>query len=204
MKKKETRREEEERAETPGQERQAPRPEADELQQKLESVQKERDELLGKLQRVSADYANFQKRVPRQISDSLAYEKDAIIRSLLPVLDNFDHTLKANSGESDDAFVRGVEIVYGQMLDVLRSHGVEQIQALGETFDPARHEAMLRREKSGKPDNIVLEEFQKGYMVNGRVIRPSRVVVNKVAMEPRSSEGTDEPPIAGESQNSTE
>lgn len=155
----------------------------DELRQELESVRKERDELLGRLQRVSADYANFQKRVPKQVSDSVTYEKDRMIRSLLPILDNFDHTLKAHSTDSTDAIIRGVEIIYGQMLDTLKSQGVEQIHALGESFDPERHEAMLHREELGKPADIVLEELQKGYMVNGRTLRPSLVVISKAQAE---------------------
>ena len=152
--------------------------EADKLRQELAAVRKERDELLGRLQRVSADYANFQKRVPKQVNDSVAYEKEKIIRSFLPLLDNFDHMLKAHSGESMDAFVKGVEILYSQMLDVLKSHGVEQVRSEGEMFDPARHEAMMRRHEPGKPADAVLEELQKGYLIHGRLLRPSRVVVN--------------------------
>jgi hypothetical protein len=69
------------------------------------------------------------------------------------------------------------------MLDILKSHGVEQIKALGEKFDPAQHEAMLQRAEPGAADDVVLEEFQKGYRLNGRVIRPSKVIVNKLAAE---------------------
>lgn len=158
----------------------------DELKQELESVRTEKDELFGKLQRVSADFANFQKRVPKQISDSVAYEKESIIRTLLPVLDNFEHTLqKAHSAERLDVVIQGVEMIYGQVLDVLRSHGVEQIHAQDETFDPTQHEAMMRREEPDRQNDVVLEEFHKGYKVNGRVIRPAKVIVNKVQTEPQ-------------------
>jgi len=170
------------------------------VQQQLEQTQAERDELLGKLQRVSADYANFQKRMSRQVADSIAYEKEHLLKTLLPVLDNFEHTLeKSKTAESVDVVLQGIQIVYDQMLDILRSHGVEVVQSLGEPFDPGIHEAMLRREDPERPDNTVLEEFQKGYRLNGRVIRPSRVIVNKLActeaptQEEPSGEGTDEP-----------
>lgn len=182
----------------------------DTLRQELENLRKEKDDLQEKLQRVYADYANFQKRVPKQISDTMTYEKEKLMRSLLPILDNLDHTLKAHSGESTDALVEGVEIIYGQMLDILKSHGVEQIQAMGETFDPQRHEAMLRRAEPDKDDEIVLEEFQKGYVLNGRVLRPSRVVVNKVPTEPTqqpegaSGPGTDAPEAASEPETDVE
>lgn len=165
------------------------------LRQELESVQKERDELFGRLQRVSADYANFQKRVPKQVNDSVSYEKDRIIRSLLPILDNMDHLLKAHSSESTDAMVQGVEIIYGHMLDILKSHGVEQMHALGEPFDPSRHEAVMRRTEPGQPPDVVLEEVQKGYRISDRVLRPTRVVVSQ-APAPRPSQPQDKEPKA--------
>lgn len=174
--------------------------ELEEVHKQLEQTQAERDDLLGKLQRVSADYANFQKRVSRQVSDSIAYEKEHLFKTLLPVLDNFDHTLeKSKAAENVDVVLQGVRMVYDQMLGILRSHGVEAVEALGGLFDPSVHEAMMRREDPERPDNIILEEFQKGYKLNGRVIRPSRVIVNKLActeapaQEEPSGEATEEP-----------
>jgi len=158
--------------------------ELQQFQEQFTVLEKEKDELLGKLQRVSADYANFQKRAPKQISDTIAYEKEKIIKTLLPALDNFEHMLqKAHSAESADILLKGVRIIYDQMLDILKSHGVEQIDALEEQFDPAIHEAMMQRAEPDKENNIVLEEFQKGYKLNGRVIRPSKVIVNKLETE---------------------
>ncbi len=158
--------------------------ELEELRRQIESLQKEKDELFAKLQRVGADYANFQKRVPKQIADTVAYEKEKIIKTLLPALDNFEHTLQnANSAESLDVLLKGIQIIYDQMLDILKSHGVEQIKAVGEKFEPALHEAMMQRYEAEEEENIVLEEFQKGYKLNGRVIRPSKVVVNKPSSE---------------------
>jgi molecular chaperone GrpE len=158
--------------------------EPEELHQTIESLQKEKDELFGKLQRVSADYANYQKRAPKQIADTIAYEKEKIIKTLLPVLDNFEHTLQnVDSAEHTNILVKGIRIIYDQMLDILKSHGVEQIQAPGEIFDPTRHEAMMQKAEPDKEDNIVLEEFQKGYKLNGRIIRPSKVIVNKLTTE---------------------
>ena len=156
----------------------------EELRQTIESLQKEKDELFGKLQRVSADYANFQKRAAKQIADTTAYEKEIIIKTLLPALDNFEHTLQnAHSAENVDVLAKGIRIIYDQMLDILKSHGVQQINALGEKFDPALHEAMMQKTELEQEENIVLEEFQKGYTLNGRVIRPSKVIVNKPESE---------------------
>ncbi len=167
------------------------RKELGQLRAELENVQKEKDELFARFQRVSADFTNFQKRVPKQISDSVAYEKESLIRTLLPALDNFEHTLaNAHSVESPDVVIKGVEIIYSQMVDILKGHGVEQIHAQDEKFDPSRHEAMMRRTEPDKEDDVVLEEFQKGYTVNGRVVRPAKVIVNKLQSEPPS-----EPPV---------
>ncbi|MHC4580721.1 MAG: nucleotide exchange factor GrpE [Planctomycetota bacterium] len=158
--------------------------ESEELRETIESLREEKDELLGKLQRVSADYANYQKRVPKQIADTIGYEKELIIKKLLPVVDNFEHTLQnAHSAEDLDVLVKGVRIVYDQLLDVLKSQNVEQIEAMGQTFDPALHEAMTQRAEPEAENNAVLEEFQKGYKLNGRVIRPSKVIVNRLVSE---------------------
>jgi len=165
-------------------EQKAQESELEELHEIIESLQKEKDELFAKLQRVSADYANFQKRVPKQISDTTGYEKERIIKTLLPALDNFEHTLQnAKSAENFDVLVKGIRIIYDQLLDILKSHNVEQIEAMGEQFDPAMHQAMTQQSNPEKEENSVLEEFQKGYRLNGRVIRPSRVIVNKLPEE---------------------
>lgn len=171
------------------------------LRAAVESLQKEKDELFGKLQRVSADYANFQKRVPKQIADTIAYEKERLIKTLLPVLDNFEHTLQiACSAENVDALVKGIRIIYDQLLDVLKSHNVEPVNALGEEFDPAVHEAMTHQANAEKKEGVVLEEFQKGYRLNGRVIRPSRVVINKLPAAQMCPQQETQPPerAAGE------
>ena len=158
--------------------------ELEELRGTIESLQKEKDDLFGKLQRVSADYANYQKRVPKQISDTISFEKERIIRSLLPALDNFEHTLQnAHSAEDVDVLVKGIQIIYDQLIEILKSHSVEQIKALGEPFDPSVHQAMTQQTDTEKEENVVLEEFQKGYTLNGRVIRPSKVIVNKLPAE---------------------
>ena len=169
--------------------------EPEQSEQTPEALLKEKDQLFEKLQRVSADYANFQKRVPRQIADTIAYEKELIIKRFLPVLDSFEHTLANTvSAQNAEAFLKGVRIIYDQMLDVLKSFGVEKIEAAGCDFDPAMHEAMMQRTEPDREADIVLEEFQKGYKLNGRMIRPSKVVVNKLSSETSAEETTPQTP----------
>jgi molecular chaperone GrpE len=169
-------------------EQKEPAPKKDELQQlrqQIEDLTKEKNEIFERLQRVAADYENLQKRTPKQIADTITYEKEKIIKTLLPALDNFEHTLQ-NENSSQilaGALFKGIRIIYDQMLDILKAHGVEQINALGQKFDPTLHEAIMQKTDAGQEDNIVLEEFQKGYKLNGRVIRPSKVIVNKLQPE---------------------
>ncbi|MGA2071717.1 MAG: nucleotide exchange factor GrpE [Sedimentisphaerales bacterium] len=152
-----------------------------ELQKQIEALRKEKDDIFAKLQRVAADYDNYQKRSSKQITDSVNYEKDKIVKSLLPVLDNFDYILTNTScGVTDETLLKGVKIIYDQMLDVLKGHGIEQIKSAGEPFNPAHHEAITHRSENDKEEGLVLEELQKGYKLSGRLIRASRVVVNKL------------------------
>jgi molecular chaperone GrpE len=159
------------------------------LQQQIDELSSQKDELFEKLQRVGADYANYQKRTPKQIADSVAYEKKAIIRSLLPSLDNFAHALaSADSAEAVGGVVKGVRMVFEHMLDALKAHGLEQINAVGQEFDPIVHEAIQLKADADKPDNIVLEEFQTGYKLNGQIVRPSKVIVNKLPANDKEAE----------------
>lgn len=162
------------------------------LQSQVNSLKQEKEELFAKLQRLSADYANFQKRSVKQTAETVACEKEKIIKALLPALDNFEHTLN-NSRKTDnlEAVSKGITIVHEQMLDILQSIGVEQINALNQKFDPSEHEAFMRKSDPEKEQDIILEVFQKGYKLNGRVIRPSKVVVNK----PETREETQEPAV---------
>lgn len=161
-------------------------------QKLIAELEAEKIELVEKLQRISADYANYQKRTPRQIAESVEYERKAIIRSLLPGLDNMSHALagaeNAEGQEAFDGIVKGVKMVFDHMLDGLKAHGVEKIEANGAEFDPSKHEAMQMRAEEDKPDNTVLEVFQDGYMINDQVLRPSKVIVNKWPLEPKTED----------------
>ena len=173
----------------------------EELQKQIESLKQEKEDTFVRLQRVAADYDNYQKRSARQLADSVNYEKDKIIKSILPVLDNFEYTLSNTACEvKDEALLKGVKIIYDHLLGVLKTQGVEQIQSTGEKFDPAHHEAITHRAEEEKEDGIVLEELQKGYMSNGRVIRASRVVVNKLAAQNAEQAPTAEPQQQQDSQ----
>jgi len=177
----------------------------EELKEQIQELLTEKQVFFEKLQRVSADYINYQKRAPKQIADSVAYEKKAIIRSLLPSLDNFNHALAgadtAQGPEALEGIIKGLQMVYDHMLDALKSHGLEQIDALGAEFDPAMHEAMQTRYEEDKSENIVLEEFQKGYTLNGLMLRPSKVIVNKLPAKQAPEKTDQKDPTENENDN---
>lgn len=165
------------------------------LQQELEQVKKEKQDLFEQLQRVGADYANYQKRSMKQIADSVAYEKKSIIRSILPSIDNFEHALThavATQGEEDN-LVKGIQLVFTHLLDALKSHGVERIEAIGKKFNPSEHEAMMQRCESSAEDNTVLEVYLAGYQMGDQVVRPAKVIVNKLPTQEAPAEKPVEP-----------
>jgi len=166
------------------------------MQKDIERLQAENKELLDKFQRLGADYANFQKRVPKQVADSVDYEKRQIIKSVLGSMDNFAHALNgAKTAKGPDALksvIDGIQFVYDHMFDSLKTQGVEKIASVGQPFEPGKHEAMIQRTETDKPDNIVLEEFQAGFTLGSYVLRPSRVAVNKLPAQPVSQPETEE------------
>jgi len=174
------------------------------LEKQVDELTTEKQELFEQLQRVSADYANFQKRAPKQIADSVAYEKKAVLRSLLPAVDNFEHALShasdAQGEEGLDNIIKGIQLVFDHMLDALKAHGVKRIDALDQPFDPNLHEAMMRRSEPDKDDDTVLEVYQAGYMVGEQVLRPSKVIVNKIEIE----KAVEEAPDTADENNETE
>jgi molecular chaperone GrpE len=164
------------------------------LKEEFEQLQKEKADIFAQLQRVSADYINYQKRIAKQIADTTVYEKESIIKSLLPALDNFEHALaKPPTQETAEALMKGMQIVYDQILDILKLHGVEQIKSLGRQFDPEIHSAVTQVSDPSKPENIVVNELARGYRLSGHVIRPARVVVNKPAAQPAQESPQPEP-----------
>ncbi len=168
-----------------------PEPEADEAVGP-QTPEQERDDLLARLQRVSADYANFQKRVQREKEDGRHFAQAEVIRGLLPVLDDMERALEAareNHGE-DDPFFTGMQIVHDKALETLGKFGLTPIEAVGKSFDPDRHSALMQQPTDEHPAQTVLQEVQRGYALNGKTIRPSGVVVS---VELPSTDGTAEP-----------
>ncbi len=128
--------------------------------------------------RALAEVENQKRRAQREREEYVRYANEALIRDLLPVLDNFDRAIEAarRSGEAA-SMVAGIELIQRELLKVLEKVGVERYSALGAPFDPARHEAVARVISSTERENTVVGETRKGYLLHGRVLRPAQVTV---------------------------
>jgi len=172
-------------------------PKTQEMLAQIEQLKAEKQEIGDKYMRLGADYANFQKRVPKQVADSVAYEKKTFLRSLLGSLDNFAHAINgadaaAKSPDAMQGWVSGIRMVHQHLLDALKAQGVEKIASVGQPFDPSIHEALTSRAEADKPDGIVLEEYQGGYSFQGQVLRPCKVIINKLPADPSAEETRDD------------
>jgi molecular chaperone GrpE len=125
--------------------------------------------------RTLADFDNYRKRADREKQDFFKYALAGSMRDLLPVLDNFDRAL--DHAEQGDEFHRGVSLIYKQLFDVLKKHGVRVIDEANVKFDPNIHEAVVRAEDPSVPEQTVVEILQKGYFLHDRLLRPAMVKV---------------------------
>lgn len=132
-------------------------------------------ELTETLQRLQAEFENYKKRIEKENIEFRKYAKAELISKLLPMIDNFELALQ--NKENKDEFVKGIELIYSQLFSLLENEGLKVIKAKGEKFNPEMHEALLT-EKSDK-ENIVLEELQKGYMLEDKILRHAKVKVSK-------------------------
>ena len=149
------------------------------LEGELEVAREEAARNLAAAQRWQAEFENFRKRQTAQAADQATRAGQRIVEELLPVLDNLeraiDHTVR---GGDLDHLVKGVESVHAQILGVFTKEGVEVIDPFGQAFDPTVHHAVNQVEDPELPEHTVVEVFQKGYSMGGRVVRPAMVVVS--------------------------
>ena len=152
---------------------------ADERERALRA-EEEAGKLREALLRKAADFENLKRRSEREKADYFRFALTDVLRDLLGVLDNFERALAHAPSSGAEEFRTGVEMIARQLSDVLRKYGVSEVPALGEPFDPQLHEAVLREEVKGVRPGMVLEVFQKGYVLNERLLRPAMVKVSAV------------------------
>lgn len=142
----------------------------------LEQLKQANAGLQDRVLRLQAEFDNFRKRTERERLEDSEFAGKLTIAALLPVLDDFERALKAGAG-AENELVRGIELIYARMVELLKKQGLEPIEAVGKPFDPHEHEAIGRVETSEHEDGTVLQEYQKGYRFKGRLLRPAMVQV---------------------------
>jgi len=142
----------------------------------LAKAERERDEYLELSQRTRAELENYRKRAAREAAQAGERAKANLIRELLPVLDNLERAI-ASAGEGEQHLADGVKMVHAQLVAALEREGIQAFDPAGDAFDPEWHEALSTREEEGTDSGVVLDVVEKGYRLNGAVLRPARVVV---------------------------
>ena len=144
-------------------------------------LQRQRDEYYDRLLRKTAEFDNYRKRIERERQAQAESAAADVLKELLPLVDDLERALKAESAEGTDAYRRGVELILKRLEDILRRRGVRSIEALGADFDPNYHQAVAYEPAENRRDGEVIEEFGRGYMLGDRLLRPSMVKVAKGA-----------------------
>lgn len=165
---------EEEKADGQPEGSEAPEEKADSVKT-AEQQKKEDDE---KYMRLMAEFQNYKKRVAKEKQDIQSFANEKIITELLEVLDNFERSLE-HSGDADENYVKGMEMIFQQLKTAMEKAGLKEIQALGEDFDPAVHNAVMQEESDELESGKVSKVLQKGYKLNDKVIRAAMVAVAK-------------------------
>ncbi|MGI6296807.1 MAG: nucleotide exchange factor GrpE [Armatimonadota bacterium] len=148
------------------------------LQQEIENLRNSIEETQNGYLRVMADFDNYRKRQRDEVARLTGLVREDLITKLLPLMDNFDRTLLAAEAEhSYESLVEGVTLALKQTRDMLAMEGLEPIEAVGRQFDPELHEALMREVTNEYEENTIISEVEKGYTLNGKVLRPSRVTV---------------------------
>lgn len=155
-----------------------PEQEIQRLREALQAKTQEAEEHRERYLRGAAEFDNARKRAARERDDYTRYANEALLRELLPVLDNFSRALQAARSEAGAAAViAGVELIQRELLRVLEKFGVTPFDSVGQPFDPERHEAVARVPAAGQPEGTVVNETARGYLLSGRVLRPAMVTV---------------------------
>ena len=142
-------------------------------------IARERDDYYDRLLRKTAEFENYRKRVERERKEQSAYAAADVLGDLLPLIDDLERALAAESASDTDAYRKGVELIYKQMLDLLRRRGVTPIEAVGRQFDPTLHQAVAHDVAPGHAEGEVVEQFRRGYKLHDRLLRPAMVKVAK-------------------------
>lgn len=148
---------------------------------KLKQEAEQSKEYKEKILRLQADFDNFRKRLEREKQEFIRYANETLVVELLNIVDDLERTVELAQEKHEDfsAFLQGIEMILAHLYELLKKYGLTAIEAKGNIFDPNYHEALLKIETNEYPEDTIVEELQKGYMLNERVIRTAKVKVSK-------------------------
>ncbi len=148
----------------------------DQLLEKDEELHALNDKYL----RLAAEFDNYKRRVQRDQQDTIRFANEKLFKDLLPTLDNLERALQSGHEQNRiEGLLEGVDLTYKHFLDTLQKMGIKQVSSVGEVFDPAKHQAVGQVESTTIPENVIVDEYQKGYFVHDRILRPAMVTVAK-------------------------
>lgn len=151
------------------------------LEEKLASKEREAQENYDRLLRVSAEFENYKKRAAREMEEFRKFSNQALIKEMLSVVDHLELAMNSTEGHKsiEKGLLEGLKMTHNEILKVFEKFHVTPISAMGKTFDPTFHEAVMQEETDDFPENTVVKELQKGYLIHDRLLRPAMVVVAK-------------------------
>jgi len=156
--------------------------EVEELRDALKREKERAEGYLERLMRLQAEFENYRKRIDREREEHIRMASERVVSSLIDVSENLERAVdaaeKARGRKAVKSLLEGVKMTLGQLNEVLAREGLTRIEAVGKPFDPRFHEAVTRVESDEHPENVVVQEFMRGYMLNSRVIRPAKVAVS--------------------------
>jgi molecular chaperone GrpE len=160
-----------------------------ELEEKLKTTEEEAKETYDRFLRVSAEFENYKKRSAREMDDFRKFANQSLLKEMLSVVDNLELAINsANANpKSDSSLKEGLDLTHKEIMRVFDKFNVKPIESKGKSFDPTYHEAVMQEETEEYPENTVINEMQKGYLIHDRLLRPAMVVVAKPKTKPSDS-----------------
>jgi len=176
--------------ETPIPELQPPQNGSDAVQAKISELENTIAQLKDQLLRKAAEFDNYKRRVENEALATIQYANERLLDELLPVIDDFERSLKAGKGKKDfDALYSGIELIYQKLMKILETQGMKSYDVIGKPFNTDFHDAVFLMPKAGVPPHTVIEEVEKGYIFNDKVLRHAKVVVSADQEPNAASEG---------------
>lgn len=148
-------------------------------EERIEKAESEAKEAYDRFLRASAELENYKKRTQKEMAEFRKYANASLLKELLGVVDNLERAIESSNGSQTDGQIsEGLDLTLKELLKIFKTFHAHPIEALGKPFDPCFHQAMMQQETTDQPENIVLNELQKGYIIHDRLLRPAMVVVS--------------------------